>query len=65
MVNASDDAMTTQGQADAERNAGYAAKIFEKVGVTGKEIAKTIPFAGTAIAAIEGIIGVCWNYYKE
>ena len=65
MLNASEDAMTTSDQANAERNAGFAAKIFAKVGVTGKEIAKTIPFAGTAIAAIEGIIGVCWNYYKE
>lgn len=31
----------------------------------GKEIAKSIPFAGTAIAAIEGIVGLCWEPYKE
>ena len=65
MVNASDDAKITEDQAKVERNAGYAAKIFEKVGQAGKEIAKTIPFAGTAIAAIESIVGICWDYYKE
>ncbi len=31
----------------------------------GKDIAKTIPFAGTAIAAIEGLISVAWESYKD
>ena len=29
------------------------------------DIAKSIPFAGSAISAIEGIIGICWTYYKN
>lgn len=29
------------------------------------EIAKTIPFAGTAITALESIVSICWQYYKE
>ena len=39
--------------------------IFDKVVQVAGDIAKTIPFAGTAIAALEGIIGICWKYYKE
>jgi hypothetical protein len=38
---------------------------LEKTLEAGKEIAKSIPFAGTAIAAIEGIISICWGAYKE
>jgi hypothetical protein len=65
MIEASEKAKVTSGQANAEQAASYATKIFEKVGSVGKEIAKTIPFAGTAIAALEGIIGTCWEYYKD
>jgi hypothetical protein len=31
----------------------------------GKEIVKTIPFAGTAITAIEGLISIAWKSYKD
>lgn len=31
----------------------------------GMDIAKTIPFAGTAITAIEEIIGLLWEPFKE
>lgn len=39
--------------------------IFEKVASVGKDIAKSVPFAGTAITAIESIVGICWEMYKE
>jgi len=29
------------------------------------DIAKSIPFAGSAISALEGIISICWTYYKN
>lgn len=48
-----------------EKAASFATKVFEQVGSVGKEIAKSIPFAGTAIAALEGIVGICWEPYKE
>lgn len=31
----------------------------------GKDIAKSIPFAGTAITALEGLVDVCWSSYKD
>ena len=40
-----------------------ATKVFSNVAVVASDIAKTIPFAGTAIAALEGIISICWSYY--
>jgi hypothetical protein len=39
--------------------------LVDKIVDMGKDIAKTIPFAGTAIAAIEGLISVAWESYKD
>ncbi len=39
--------------------------MFEKVSAAGIEIAKSIPFAGTAIAGLELLVGTCWAMYKE
>jgi hypothetical protein len=35
------------------------------VAAAGKDIAKSVPFAGTAITAIESLVGICWEMYKE
>ena len=45
--------------------AEYSSGIIEKVVDAGKDIAKSIPFAGTAITALESIIGIAWSMYKE
>ena len=39
--------------------------MVDKIVDMGKDIAKTIPFADTAIAAIEGLISVAWESYKD
>lgn len=39
--------------------------VLCKTGKMGINIAKAIPFAGTAIAVIEEIISLVWEPYKE
>ena len=39
--------------------------LTDKVCEMGVEIAKSIPFAGTAITAIEGLISIVWVTYKD
>ena len=39
-----------------------ATKVFSNVAVVASDIAKTIPFAGTAIAALEG--DFCWLFFR-
>ncbi len=48
-----------------QKGAEYAGKIFESTLEAGKEIAKSIPFVGTAIAALDSIIGTAWGMYKD
>lgn len=54
MVNGSDEARTTEQQAKMEGMANIASKIMDQVASTGVEIAKSIPFVGTAVAALDG-----------
>jgi hypothetical protein len=54
MVEASDQARTTEQQAKMEGMVNIASKIMEQVASTGVEIAKSIPFVGTAVAALDG-----------
>jgi len=42
-----------------------AGPLVDKICEAGMEIAKTIPFAETAITAIEGLIGIVWDTYKD
>jgi hypothetical protein len=65
MVEASDQARTTEQQAKMEGMVNIASKIMDQVASTGVEIAKSIPFVGTAVAALDGLIGVCWEAYKD
>jgi len=39
--------------------------LTDKVCEMGVEIAKSIPFAGTAITAIEALISIVWETYKD
>lgn len=63
MVESSEQARTTGEQAQVERMVNIASKIMDQVASTGVEIAKSIPFVGTAVAALDGLIGVCWEAY--
>jgi hypothetical protein len=54
MIETSDKAKTTDEQAKMEGMANVANKIMEQVASTGVEIAKSVPFVGTAVAALDG-----------
>jgi hypothetical protein len=38
---------------------------MDKVAGMGMEIAKSIPFAGTAVTAIEALVGIVYEGYKD
>jgi len=38
-----------------EGMANFASKIMDQIASTGVEIAKSVPFMGTAVAALDGI----------
>lgn len=43
----------------------FSGPLTDKICEMGMEIAKSIPFAGTAITAIEGLISIVWETYKD
>jgi hypothetical protein len=39
--------------------------VFVNAASAGLEIAKSIPFAGTALITLEILIGTCWAMFKK
>ena len=65
LIKETDGARSNKVTSTTESVLSFTGPLIEKVANMGKEIAKSIPFAGTAITAIEALIGIAYESYKD
>ena len=65
LIKETDDARSNNATDNTDRVLSFSGPLIDKVTDMGKDIAKSIPFAGTAITAIEALIGIAYESYKD